>query len=516
MWSKTKIIILAIIVAFIAGNIPTLLDFFSQNTNVTHAISNIYSTLNKYLYHLIIIYSLIVAYIIFLEGQNPDRTLLWLVALIFIPVIGVLIYIIIGPDPSAYKRKREYMKPEIPENTECPEPSDCKSVSFLAKLLYSVSSAKLLKNNKVDILIDGVETFTPLKKALREATKYIHFQYFIINNDSLGQEIRDILIEAANRGVTVRVLYDAIGSWSLNKEYTQMLENAGIECNSFYPVSFARFRRKMNYRNHRKIVVVDGEIAFTGGLNIGDEYLGKGALGYWRDTHIRIVGEAVEELNKIFIHDWCTRTEEKQKDIYDEIKTLEKENNKDYTSLPETPLQVVPSGIFTPWHSIAKGYFSMISRATERVWIATPYFVPGNSLVDTIVNTSLSGVDVRLMMPRSKDHFLVHWASKSNFEKLLIAGVRIFLYEKGFLHSKTMLSDKNVSSVGTCNMDVRSLEINFENQLFIYDREINNSFATQFEKDIKDCTEITLEEWLKRPLWQKILESFGKLYSAQI
>ncbi|HAH68766.1 MAG TPA: cardiolipin synthase, partial [Synergistaceae bacterium] len=321
-----------------------------------------------------------------------------------------------------------------------------------------------------------------------------------------------------SRGVMVRVLYDAVGSWKLKREYTEALKSAGVECHSFMPVSFPMFRRKMNFRNHRKIIVIDGAVAFTGGLNIGDEYLGKGRLGHWRDTHVRLEGESVAELHKIFLYDWCMRSGEDPDKICEDVSCDECGNmhEQDLSRLPVLPLQVVASGIDSAWHSISMGYFSMISRARERAWITTPYLVPGPILMNAMMTASLAGVDVRVMMPAIKDHFLVFWGSRGNIEPLLRAGVRVFRYRKGFIHTKTLLADDDISSVGTCNMDVRSLEINFENQLFIYDKGLNGEFAQHFLADIEDSEELHLSEWEKRPIWQKILESFGRLYSAQI
>ena len=513
MWSKSKLIICIIAAAFFLGFLPSLIDLFQAGGSFAEIFAEIRVLINRYFFQLVAIYALVVAFVLFLEGQNPDRTLLWLIALVFLPVIGVVIYMIIGPDPSAYKRKREYKKPREEFIRSC-DKETCAGSSYTAKLLYSVAEAPVLRKNRVKPLIDGDETFPELLRALRGAEKYINLQYFIINNDEIGREVQQILIDAAKRGVKVRVLYDAIGSWSLDKKYTDTLEDAGIECYSFSPVSFARFRRKMNYRNHRKIVVVDGRVAFTGGLNVGDEYLGKGPLGYWRDTHVKVEGEAVDALNRIFIDDWCFRTDEDKKVLYRELRGLEETH--DFSDLPDTPLQVVSSGIFTPWHTISMGYCNIINRAEKRVWMATPYFVPGKTIIDALISSAMSGIDVRLIVPREKDHFVVHWATRSQFERLLLAGVRVFFYEKGFLHSKTILSDDTVSSIGTCNMDVRSLEINFENQIFFYDRELNKKAAEQFEKDMKECTEFRAEEWLKRPIHHKILEAFGKLYSAQI
>lgn len=526
MWRKTKLIMILMFVAFIIGFSPTIIRFLSDaliysagklslHPHIVAVINSFVYILKHYAWHIMFVYALIVAFMIFMEGQNPDRTILWMFVLVFVPVLGLIIYFIIGPDPENYtKRKSFRLAKATVDNT--PFTSDRRYA--IGKLLHSCSGANLLIHNRVKILINGDETFSAIKDALQKAEHYIHMEFFIIKDDEIGREIRDVLLEVAKRGVKIRVLYDAIGSWSLTKKYVDTLIDAGIECHSFTPVSFARFRRKMNFRNHRKIIVIDSKIAFTGGLNIGDEYLGKGPLGHWRDTHVELEGECVAELHKIFLDDWCFRTGENPDKIDKNLSCANNENDFeiDHSSLPIVPLQVVESDASDAWHTISQGYFSMITKAKSRIWITTPYLVPGPSLMTAIANAALAGVDVRIIVPSTKDHFLVFWASRNNYAYLLRAGVKIFLYEKGFVHAKSLVMDNNVCSVGTCNMDVRSLEINFENQLFIYNEETTEQLAEQFEKDFDDSHQLDLNEWTKRPLWQKVFESFGKLYSAQI
>ncbi|MDO5562660.1 MAG: cardiolipin synthase [Synergistaceae bacterium] len=524
MWKKTRLIILLILAAFFIGSLPTILAFFNDTVVYSvkegislhpHAaawLSSFAATMKHYTWHIIFVYAIITAFIIFMEGQNPDRTLLWMLALIFVPVLGVVAYLVVGPRFNSYKKMLALtLSGDAPHRDLTPFTKDRRYQT--GRLLHSSNGAELTTRNKLDVLINGDATFGAIKEELRGAEHFIHMQYFIINDDEIGREIRDILIEAACRGVKVRVLYDAIGSWKLTRKYISALKEAEIECNSFMPVSFARFRRKLNFRNHRKIIVIDGRVAFTGGLNVGDEYLGKGPLGHWRDTHVRVEGEAVAELHNIFLNDWCFRTDDDAEKICEGFSSGVEH---DFSELPKTPIQVVGSGINNQWHAIAQGYFSMITRASERVWITTPYLVPGPVLMNAMISAALSGVDVRIIIPEKKDHFLVHWGSRGNILPLLSAGVRVFFYENGFVHTKSLVSDSDICSVGTCNMDVRSLEINFENQLFIYDDKFASDFAAQFEEDMKDCREATLEEWVKRSFHEKVLESFGKLYSAQI
>lgn len=524
-----KWVIWAIIAAFVIGFMPTIVgvvqDLFvytEKGLGVTphfsHILNTVLHTMKTYAWHFIILYSLLVAFIIFMEGQNPDRTILWLLVLVFVPVLGFFIYLFMGPDLRSMSNRKLFKPNKHYGFDHTPFPEDKKAEFLIGRMIHAAGGADLLMRNSVEVLINGDETFPAVEAALRSAKKFIHIEIFILRSDSLGERIGGILKEAASRGVKVRLLYDAVGSWSLKSAFVRGLKEAGVECRVFMPVALPLFRRKMNFRNHRKIIVIDGRVGFTGGLNLGEEYEGKGHLGFWRDTFVRLEGEAVSALHEIFLHDWCIRNTGEPNRICEELE-LTKDGHAvglDYSALPAVPLQVVSSGVDSVWHSIQKGYYGMISRAQERVWITSPYLVPGPELMGALASSSLAGIDVRIMMPSVRDHFLVYWASRSNVEPLLRAGVRVFMYKKGFIHTKSAICDSSMASVGTCNMDVRSLDINFENQLFIYDGCITEEFARQFEKDIDDAHEIHLAEWEKRPLWQKMLESFGRLYSAQI
>lgn len=514
--------------AFFLGSIPTLYGFLREfayfpagsalaaQSQLSAAIGSALVLVKKYALQIIVIYTIIIGCVIFLENKNPDRTILWLLTLVLLPVVGLFIYFIMGPDFSYQKLKRAH-KPHRQQPTPQSDVS-CNNRFLLERLLYSASSAEITIHNKIRVFTRGQDKYAALKEDLQKAVICINIQYFIYRDDSVGLEIGDILMERANAGVRVRLLYDAVGSWKLSRSFIRKLTRAGVECHSFMPMAFPRLRGKMNFRNHRKIVVVDHAIAYTGGFNIGKEYLGEGPLGNWRDTHVRLEGDAVRELNMIFLRDWCFRTGEdpsRLQQIPDDDCCGER-RSKTTEGLPVLPMQVVHSGVDSPWHPISQGFFNMISRAKTRIWITSPYLVPGASFIKALTNTSLTGVDVRILLPAGKDHFLTFWGSRSNFEDLLRAGVRIYLYDNGFIHAKTLVSDEDICSVGTCNMDARSLDINFENQLFIYDKQLNDEFAEQFEKDLQHAREIVLEEWLHRPFPHKVIESFARLSSAQI
>lgn len=526
-----KWILWALAAAFLLGLLPTLIDAFSEffilteeGFSVTQSFiqsaEEVMAFLKGYMWHIIIIYSLFIAIIIFMEGQNPDRTILWLLVLIFVPVFGVVLYMLLGPDMHGMRRR--HMLHAAKKNYSSFDISSFKegegSQLLIGRMLHACCGAELLLKNRIDILINGSETFPALEAAIAGAERFVHAEFFIFRSDDLGHRIGDALAEAARRGVKVRLLYDAVGSWGLKADFVNELEQAGVECRSFMPVSLPIFHRQMNFRNHRKILVIDGKVAFTGGLNIGKEYEGMGRLGFWRDTFVRIEGEAVSALDKIFAEDWCKMKEEDSALICSEAEGTGciSPAAGDSAGLPTLPVQVVASGAGSVWHSISNGYYGMISRAQRRVWITSPYLVPGPALMNAMTTAALSGVDVRVMIPAKRDHFLVFWGSRSNIAPLLHAGARVFLYRKGFIHTKSVVSDGYTVSVGTCNMDVRSLEINFENQLFIYDQDTARKFEAQFESDMTECQELTAEEWEHRSVFFKLLESFGRLYSAQI
>lgn len=467
-----------------------------------------------YVPYIFTLYIITAAGVIFMEEKNPDRTIAWLLALILVPVIGFLFYFLLGPDPKRraifkrYKKKRFYrsihretfLPPLDVENEEIP--------SRLVSLLELTSHGRLTYHNIVDMLLNGDEVFPAIREALEEAKRYIHLEYFSISNDETGSALFEILRKKAREGVKVRVIYDSVGSWRLGRRFVKELRQQGIDAEPFLPVSFPMIRRDLNFRNHRKIVVVDGKVAFTGGLNIGDTYRGLDPrMGFWRDTHIRIQGEAVACVHEIFLNDWffCTGHS-----------LPETETFWDSNALPDVvlPLQIAASGPDSDWRSILQGYFFLITAARKRVWITTPYLVPDDSLKMALVTAALSGVDVRIILPSRPDHKVVFWATRSNIDDMLRAGVRIYTYANGFIHSKIVMVDGKWVSVGTTNLDNRSLDINFEIQAFIYSRSKTKDFEIQFLEDLKECVELDLRTHSQRPVYDKVRESLGRLWSA--
>ncbi|WFD11629.1 cardiolipin synthase [Tepidibacter hydrothermalis] len=457
--------------------------------------------------------------IIFLERKKPSATLAWLMLLLLIPNIGFIIYLLFGRNLSRKKifeirpeeadiinnalknQKLDLQNNSLKFNDICVE--DYKDMVYMH---LNHSESIFTQNNNIEIFIDGNDKFESLINSIQNAKDHIHMVYFIIKNDSLGKKIVNELTKKAKQGVEIRFLYDAIGSHSLPKNFFKDLKEAGGEAVAFFPIVIPFLNLNINYRNHRKIAVIDGTEGFIGGFNIGDEYISLNKkMGYWRDTHIKITGDAVHMLQTRFLFDWRSAH---NKNLEISPKYFPKIN-----SNGNSGVQIISSGPDSEWEQIKYGYIKMINSAKESIYIQTPYFIPDESILHALKLASLSGVDVKIMIPNKPDHMFVYWASSSYASELLKTGAECYIYEKGFIHAKTIVVDGKVASVGTANMDVRSFKLNFEVNAFIYDSIISNEFKLIFENDINDCTQITIEMYNKRPLIIKFKESISRLLS---
>ncbi len=503
------LIIIAVIAVFIFG-VQTL-DIYKQ----------VFDKLKHYSGVALTIYSFFIAVVIFLESKNSSKTVAWLLILFIFPVVGFILYIFLGQNiRKKYKfRKKKYedfqpmsdnvdLQKKLIQDLSVFKNGRSNVRNRLISLLLRNSDSPFTINNKVEVLTNGKATFKSIIEELKKATDHIHLEYFIIRNDNISNEIKEILIEKAQNGVEVRLIYDSVGCWRLSREYVKQLKNAGVQVHQFFPVFMPVLSRELNYRNHRKIIVIDGKIGFLGGLNIGDEYLGYDPkLGFWRDTHLKIEGEGVYSLQNVFLMDWRFVTKEQIS------------SPKYYPKLihyGEELIQITSSGPDSDWKSIMQAYFTMISNAEDKIWITTPYLVPGESINTALMVAALSGVDVRIIIPDRPDHLLVYWASRGNIEDLLRAGVKVYSYVKGFIHSKVLLVDGIAATVGSANLDIRSLEINFEVNSFIYEENVIKRLEYDFERDLKNSKEILLEEYTKRSIFDKFKESIGVLFSPLV
>lgn len=464
------------------------------------------------------LYLIMVGVVIFLENKNPAKTLSWLLILSLLPVVGFGFYILFGRNYRYKFRSRKKgtlsrskldqvasLQKEMIDYIDLFGNNESYVNNRLINLLLKNSNAPFSVNNWVEILTNGEATYSSMIDAMMEAKSHIHFEFFIIRDDDIGNQIKNVLMTKAKEGVKVRVIYDSVGCWRLGKRFINELKSAGCEVLPFFPVVFPILSRELNYRNHRKIIVVDGRVGFLGGLNIGDEYLGKNkSLGFWRDTHIKVLGEAVYSLQDIFLNDWHFLT----KQVLEEEEMFPK-----LGACGESTMQIAASGPDSDWKPILQAYFTMISTAEDRIWITTPYLVPEESIKMGLITAALSGVDVKIIIPSKPDHFFVYWASQDNIQELLEAGVKVYRYKKGFIHSKIVMVDGIGATVGTANLDIRSLEINFEVNAFVYDREVVKRLEQDFIQDMNDSDMVVLETFINRPKWQKILEAAGRLVS---
>lgn len=457
--------------------------------------------------------------LVFFQRKNPTSTWLWFMVIIFLPGFGFILYLFLGQDMSKkriFRNKEEedrIIKSLVFRQEEGIQKDICKFSNprteiyeDLINMHKQTSESYFSEDNKIDLYFSGEDKFKALFESISKAKEYIYLEYYIVRNDNLGRKIIDKLTEKASEGLDVRFLYDAMGGKNLTRSYFNEFKKAGGKVAVFFPSLFPYLSIRINYRNHRKICIIDGKEAYIGGFNIGDEYLGlKNKFGFWRDTHIRIEGTAVDGLLWRFIKDWKFASKDHNFNL--------NSNSKKKKSNGKVGVQIVSSGPDSKWASIKDGYFNMITNAKKRIYIQTPYFIPDDSIYDALKVAGLSGKDVRVMIPCKPDHPFVYWAGLSYIGELLEAGVRFYTYENGFLHTKALIMDDFVTSIGTANLDIRSFKLNFEVNAFIYDEEINRKMVEQFYEDLKYSKEITKELYANRSNIVKIKESFSRLLS---
>lgn len=468
----------------------------------------------------LVINILFAAVVVFLERKDATSTWAWLLVLSFIPILGFVLYLLLGQNLTRYRlfQWKERAKLNIDQlvinqihhlqEKDFPfrKPDTLEYKDFIYMHLIQ-NGALFTEDNEVDILIDGHQKFDTLLKDIENAKDHIHIQYYIYRSDNLGKRIRNALIKKAKEGVYVRVLYDALGSRTLRKRFFKDLIAAGGKVEVFFPSKLSPINLRLNYRNHRKLVVIDGKIGYTGGFNVGDEYLGLDKkFGYWRDTHLRIQGTAVATLQARFIMDWNEASR------YHDI-TFVPEHFPEPEQTGHVGMQIVTSGPDAEIEHIKNGYIKMISAAKKSIIIQTPYFIPDASMLDAVRIACLSGIDVRIMIPNKPDHMFVYWATTSYIGELIKVGAKIYVYDNGFLHTKMIVVDNKIATIGSANFDVRSSRLNFEINAFIYDSNIAKQLTDAFEKDLQLSAELTEEHYKQRSLWIRFKESISRLLS---
>jgi cardiolipin synthase len=458
--------------------------------------------------------------VIFMEKRNAGSTWAWLLVLYFIPILGFILYLILGkklPKGHLFQWEdrnkigiEELISNQIESFHTQRFPVHNEFIQDYKGLIYMLlanNDAILTEDNSITIFTDGKEKFHSLFKDIEEAKETIHLQYYIFKKDDLGNKLIGLLTDKAKQGVKVRILYDDLGSRRLRKKHFRDLIAVGGEVEAFFPSRFPLINYRINYRNHRKLVIIDGKIGYIGGFNVGDEYLGKNKkFGYWRDTHLRMIGSSVHAIQTRFILDWNQASH--RHDIAYSPHLFPKTESKG-----QIGLQIVSSGPDSEWEHIKYGYIKMISYARESIVIQTPYFIPDASLLDALRVACLTGKDVRIMIPNKPDHPFVYWATYFYVGEMLNAGARVFIYDNGFIHAKTIIIDSKLASVGTANIDVRSFKLNFEVNAFLYDEGISSSLTESFYKDMVVSKELTLEAYQQRSLKIRFKESISRLLS---
>ncbi len=449
--------------------------------------------------------------IVLRENRKPVRALSWVLVLLLLPFIGLFCYYIIG---QYYRKRKIISKKKIRKVTKVNQANVNTSkadLTFLntqqkrlVRLLRRNNNAIPYSCNRIDVLTDGGSTFESMFEAIESAVNHIHIEFYIFGNDEVSNRMRELLIKKARQGVRVRMIYDYLGSFSLSKQYLDSLRMAGVYVEAFLPARLKMARVKINYRNHRKILVVDGKIGFTGGLNVADRYLVGNQLGLWRDTFVRLEGQAVHSLQANFLVDWYFVS---QKLITD---------SKYYPPMPadnDRLVQIVSSAPDSDWENIMQGISHAIMTAASYVYIHTPYFIPPETVLSAVQIAALSGVDVRLMIPRKSDAVVSTAASRSYIESVLETGVKVYWYSGGFLHSKAIVIDDMVSIVGSANLDERSANLNFELNAFLYNKDTALALKDAYRKDLEQCVEVSLAKWRKRSSWSKLKDSTARLLS---
>lgn len=457
-----------------------------------------------------------------LQNRNPSTTLSWVLVLVLLPYVGLIFYFFFG---QQLRKRWIFRRLKVRELVKIRQVSDAQLRTLrnvddivdpqvvrnlkLIRLLLKENSSFLSTNNSLEIYHAGSDVYEQLYIDLNAAEHFIHIQYYLLEDGEVATRLQTILLDRLKHGVEVSLMVDGIGSRTLSKEYIETLRAAGAQVHVFRPIRFPGITSKINYRNHRKIVVIDGAIGFTGGINIADKYIyGDGDLGFWRDTHIRIYGDAVKMLEAVFLVDRYFVTNKFDKNPAKYFPNINYKGDK--------YIQIANSGPESSTQNILNAYFTAISSAQESICISTPYFVPNESIMMALKTAAAGGVAVHIILPGRIDSRLVQYSSRSYIYELLRANIRVYFYETGFIHAKVMLIDDHLSVVGSANFDYRSFFHNFEISALIYDQDVNHELRLQFQKDKRQSRPIKLKQWRKRSNGDKMKESIARLLSPLI
>ena len=447
--------------------------------------------------------------IIIVEKKNPLYTILWIFILTLLPYVGFFIYLFFG---LTFKKKRvanriyKIKKLRSRKDVTNSDRKELRRWKGLITYLEMSTDNHISANNNIELYFTGKDFFENLKKEIKNAREVINMEYFVFKFDNIGKEIADLLIEKAKEGLEVNLIIDGVNT--SNFKLKRYFKDTGVSLYFFFKTYIPLFNIRLNYRDHRKLTIIDNKVAFVGGMNIGDEYLGKGKIGYWRDTSVKVFGDVVATFEKEF---YFALSIVKNKFLKDE--KLSVEPTLKYEEEKSIYMQLISSGPNYEFPVIRDNHIKLIQEAKKSVFIQTPYFVPDDLLLDTLKTAILSGIDIKIMIPNKADHLFIYWVNQYYIADLLRLGAHIYRYENGFIHSKTLLIDEEVISVGTCNLDYRSFYLNFEVNLNVYNKEVANAFKVQYYKDIAISKKLTFNDFAKRSIFTKIKESVFRLLS---
>lgn len=498
-----------------------------ESTNQTLNMSTLEIDINPFylkifgfVYLLVIIYTV---YRILIDTYSTPKTLAYLILVFFAPLIGIIIFYVMGSDlrhskltRMRFNEMREISKSFIRiHKNNTPKlikeyGDDLKQYKKLVKFLYNQGKENL-NYNDYKLLRNGEEKFPDVLNELHKAKSFIHIEYYAWENDVRGNQIKDILIKKAKEGVTVRAIYDAYASKGIIKNVINELKEGGVMVYPIIKIKFKNFASRINHRDHRKIIIIDGKVGFIGGINISDRYDNSIETGlYWRDTHIKITGETVLNLQRHFIVNWNLCQSEKltySDELFPEVKESNIGNKKELA-------QVVAGGPIYHISNIMLTYLKIFTLAEEKLYITNPYFIPNSSILNALKQAAISGVDVRIIVPKKSDSALVGAASRFYFKELLEVGVKVYLYENGFVHSKTVVADSYLSVVGTANMDIRSFDLNFEIMSVIYGNNFANEMEADFLNDLEHCEQLKYKDWINRGKVKELTYAVARLISS--
>lgn len=464
------------------------------------------------------------------DTRSAPKTISYLLFAIFVPVIGIIFYFSVGIN---YRKRKMYREKIISDTVIgitllekkmiLPPASIDTNLELINKnkrlirFLNQNGINPVTSNNHIRILLNGEKKIPEVLEAIKNAKHHIHIEYYIIEDDSTGREIENALIEKVKEGVSIRLIYDDFGSRTVRKTLLKRLKEAGIETNPFNKIVFIAFANRINYRNHRKIIIIDGNIGFIGGINISDRYINRPRIRrrrrrwdqvYWRDTHMRIEGEGVSYLQFLFFCDWSFCSDSSLPLTADYFPNFE--NTVNYGT---KQIQIAASGPDSDTSIILYSLLELINTAETELLLTTPYLIPCESLLNALVLASIGGVSVKILVPKRNDSLIINLASQSYYDELLQAGIEIYEYKKGFIHAKTVVVDSSISTIGTANMDDRSFDLNFEVNAIIFDKEVANELRNVYFTDVKNAVKVDPKKWKSRSKIRKFVEKTVRLLS---